>query len=255
MSFAGLFDAFAVEVKQSGAELLSNLQSQVDGFKTWQSEITKLSSRAIDDGLLAELRAMGPDALPQLIALNSLTDEQLSQYSDLYREKAELARTQAEAELVGMKDDTKKQIDALRATANAELAVLQSEWVAKIKGVTQATTTEFKTLTQIGKQAGQNLLDGLASMESSLVAQARAIAQAVNAALQTTLGGSAPALAYSTPSASASSSGATRATGKTATTPGTIMNGVNVTISAKDVAEFNSVVDFFEALPQQIRKN
>ena len=255
MSFAGLFDAFAVEVKQSGAELLSNLQSQVDGFKTWQSEITKLSTRAIDDGLLEELRKMGPDALPQLIALNSLTDEQLSQYSDLYREKAELARTQAEAELIGMKNDTKTQIDALRATANAELAVLQSEWVAKIKGVTQATQTEFKTLTQIGKEAGQNLLDGLKSMESSLVAQATAIARAVNNALQATLGGSAPTVAYATPSASASASGATRATGKTATTPGTTINGVNVTISAKDVAEFNDVVQFFDALPQQIRKN
>ena len=207
LGFAGLFDEFAIKIEQSGTDLLSNLQTQVSGFKTWQEEIEKLSSRAIDDGLIAELSEMGPKALPQLIALNSLTDEQLAQYSALYQEKSALARTQAEKELVGMKEDTKKQIDELRKTANTELATLQSEWTAKIKGVTQATKTEFKTLTQIGKEAGQNLIDGLKSMEGSLVSTATAIAQAVNNALQATLGGSFTAPNVNVPK------------GKTASTP------------------------------------
>jgi hypothetical protein len=133
----------------------------------------------------------------------------------LYREKAALARTQAEAELVGMKADTAKRITELRATANTELALLQTEWVAKIKGVTQATTNEFKTLTEIGKTAGQNLLNGLASMEGALVAQATAIAQAVNAALREVTGGSVSVAGYKPPT---TSSGTKSTASKTSST-------------------------------------
>ena len=231
MSFAGLFDEFDVKVEKSGAELLANLNAQVDGFKTWQSEIEKLSGKAIDEGLLAELRAMGPKALPELLALNSLTDTQLTQYSALYAEKSKLARTQAEAELVGMKEDTAKRITELRATANTELATLQTEWTAKIKGVTQATNDEFKSLTQIGINAGQNLLDGLASMESALVAQATAIAQAVNAALQSSLGGSVKVDPYKAPT---TSTGTTKAVSSTSTTTPSKSSGVtqNITINS-----------------------
>ncbi len=189
-SFAGIFDEFKWDMEKSGQELTQNLQSQVEGFKTWQTEIEKLASKAVDEGLIAELREMGPKALPQLLALNSLTDEQLTNYSNLYKEKMALAREQAQVELIGMKVDTENQITEMRKAANEKLGALQADWTKRIQAVTTVTKDEFKTLTGIGKQAGQNLLNGLASMESSLVAKARAIAKAVNDALQSTLGGS-----------------------------------------------------------------
>lgn len=182
-SFAGLFDAFDIKVKQSGTDLLDNLNAQVNGFKLWQSEIEKLSGKAIDDGLMAELREMGPKALPQLIALNQLTEDQLTQYSALYAEKAALARQQAEAELAGMKEDTATRIGELRTVANAELETLRSEWVTKIQAVTQATDSELASLQQIGVNAGQGLMNGLASMEPALVAKAKSIAESIKAAM------------------------------------------------------------------------
>lgn len=97
---------------------------------------------------------MGPNALPQLVALNQLTDSQLQQYSNLYKEKSKLARTQAETELKGMKDDTDKQIKSLREVANKQLTTLEKEWNAKIKSVTQSTSTELSSLEQIGRDAG-----------------------------------------------------------------------------------------------------
>ncbi|GKV69858.1 hypothetical protein NCCP2716_23560 [Sporosarcina sp. NCCP-2716] len=212
-SFAGIFDSFSWEVEKSGEELTQNLQSQVEGFKTWQVEIEKLASKAVDDGLIAELREMGPKALPQLLALNALTDEQLTAYSDLYREKMALARQQAQGELIGMKADTENQIAEMRKAANEKLGALQADWAARVKAITKKTDDEFKTLTGIGKQAGQNLLDGLASMESSLVAKAQSIAAAVNAALQSTLGGSANISIPTVPQArSLSSNGVTNNT-------------------------------------------
>lgn len=183
LNFAGTFDAFEFKLEQTGSELLSNLKSQVMAFKGWQQQIELLSSKAIDEGLLEELRAMGPKALPELIALNSMTDKQMSDYSALYKEKSKLARTQAETELVGMKTDTAKRITELRATANTELETLRKDWTTKIKSITKATDTELMSLKSIGQNAGQGLLNGLASMESSLVSKARSIAESVKSAM------------------------------------------------------------------------
>lgn len=187
MSFSGIFDKFDAIVEQSGSELLDNLNSQVEGFKKWQSEIEAISGKAIDGGLLGELREMGPKALPQLLALNSLTEEQLAEYSRLYQEKSVLARQQAEAELVGMKADTAKRIQELRAAANAELDVLNSEWTKKIQDLTKATNKEFAVLTTIGKDAIKGLMAGMDSMTDPLMAKAKLIADSVAKAMRTAL--------------------------------------------------------------------
>ncbi len=187
MSFAGLFDEFKVEINNSGTELLGNLQSQVDGFKKWQEEFAKLSSRNIDADLLAELSDLGVKALPELMALNQLTDEQLTQYSSLYQEKAKLARQQTETELAGMKEDTDKQILALREVASKQLDKLKTEWSLKIKSLTSATAGELSSLQQIGADAGQGLLNGLASMEGPLVSKAQQIANAISSTIQQAL--------------------------------------------------------------------
>lgn len=188
-TFKGTFDEFSWNMEKSGYDLIANLESQVEGFELWQKEMEKFAAKAVDEGLIAELREMGPKALPELLALNQLADEQLTQYSDLYQKKMSLAREQAETELVGMKEDTEVQIDELRKAANKKLDTLQQEWVKAIRKVTHGTSDEFKSLTSIGKQAGQNLLDGLSSMESALVSKARSIAAAVNSAMAGALGG------------------------------------------------------------------
>lgn len=175
-SFAGTFDEFKIELNRTGLELMTNLQGQIDGFKQWQAEFEKLSGRGINKELLEELSALGVKALPELVALNSMTDEQLSQYSALYQEKSQLAREQAETELSGMKMDTQVKIEEMRKTANDQLTKLNLEWQTKIKAVTQGTKSELSSLKQIGVDAGNGLLEGLSSTASSLYAKAQEIA-------------------------------------------------------------------------------
>lgn len=178
-SFAGTFDEFDIKTEKSGQDLLKNLSGQVDGFKKWQIEIEALSKKAIDEGLIAELKAMGPKALGELMALNTLSESELTKYSDLYREKSELARTQAEAELIGMKHDTEKQLTDLRDIANAELSALQNDWQKEIKSITQATSEEFSSLEQIGVDAVSGLVEGMKSMHADLQEAAQALADTV----------------------------------------------------------------------------
>lgn len=186
-SFKGIFDEFTWSIEKTGTELLMNLSSQVEGFVLWQAEMDKFAKKKVDIGLIAELREMGPNALPELLALNSLTEEQLTHYSNLYREKAILARKQAESELVGMKDDTAKQITELRKVANAELDKLSIDWTNKIKTITKASSNELKSLKQIGVDAGKGLLEGLSSMEKPLSDKARQIANTIKSAITSSL--------------------------------------------------------------------
>lgn len=183
----GIFEAFEMKVDKSGQDLLNNLKSQVDGFKTWQAEVEKLSEKAIDKGLLEELRQMGPAALGELKALNSLSEQELKQYSDMYQEMGELARTQAEAEFKGLKDSTQLIIASMTENAEIELDNLHKEWTAAVKGITEATSDGFSSLPEIGRQAGQGLLNGLSSMQGPLEAKAREIATSIATTMQSAL--------------------------------------------------------------------
>lgn len=183
----GLFDEFTVDLGRSGEELLDNLQSQITHFKGWQSQIETLATRAIDEGLLAELREMGPNALAEIVALNSMTDSQLTQYSELYRTKSKWAREVAEKEHIGMKNDTEKQIKGLRDNSNKQLDTLQREWNAKIKSITTDTSTQLSSLEQIGMDAGNGLLKGLSSTSNAIKSKALDIANSVKRTIQSAL--------------------------------------------------------------------
>lgn len=183
----GLFEEFTVDLSRTGDELMKNLQTQIVHFEGWQREIEQLATRAIDDGLLAELREMGPNALAEIVALNSMTDSQLTQYSELYRTKSKWAREVAEKEHIGMKNDTEKQIKGLRENANKQLDTLQREWNTKIKSITTDTSTELSSLEQIGRDAGNGLLQGLSSTSNAIKSKALDIANSVKKTIQSAL--------------------------------------------------------------------
>jgi len=187
MSIAGTFDAFKAELTRTGSELMENLQSQVDGIKSWQAEFEKVSQSGIDADLLKELSDLGVKALPELVALNSMTSEQMTKYSELYREKAQLAREQTTKELEGTRKDADNKLLELRQTADAQLSKLQTEWMLKIKNLTSTTASELSSLRQIGIDAGQGLLDGLGSMEGPLINKAQEIADGIKNAIQSAL--------------------------------------------------------------------
>ncbi|BDH62305.1 hypothetical protein MTP04_24350 [Lysinibacillus sp. PLM2] len=179
MNFTGLFDEFDIKFATSGTKLIRNLESQVEGFKTWQEAIEELSTKAIDEGLLKELTEMGPDALAEVLALNKMTDDQLSKYSDLYKEKSQLAREQAVSELEGIRLSNQATMVQLNADSAAQLAKLETEWVESIKAITKSAEEGFGGMHDIGVNAMKGLSDGLASMESSLMRQARRIADRI----------------------------------------------------------------------------
>ncbi len=149
--FVGLFDE--VKLKSvSGEQLLENLRKQVEVFEQWRENIQKLAARGVDEGLIAELREMGPKAAVEIAALNTLSDEQLAEYVNLWRTKNEQARIEAEQELAGLRVEVAQKIQELRSEAAARLAEYAAEWQRKNEEIRNNT---IKVLEQMIKDASE----------------------------------------------------------------------------------------------------
>ncbi|CAG9608056.1 phage tail tape measure protein [Pseudoneobacillus rhizosphaerae] len=190
-SFAGIFDEINRKSDVSGQQLLDNLKGQVSTFTEWSNNIRSLSKRGIDQGLLEELRDMGPRAADEIAALNGMTDAQLKEYAELWKTKNELARKQATAELDGMKKDTAIKIKELHKESISQLEQLRKEWEAKIKEIRTGTTNQFNpmvsTMHGIGENTIAGMIDGLSSMEGDLKKKAKQIADSVAASMRDAL--------------------------------------------------------------------
>ena len=184
INFAGTFDEISKESEITGAQLVSNLSGQVNAFKEWQTQIGDLSSKAIDQGLIAELREMGPKALNEIRALNALSETELQKYSDLYAEKARLATEETDKEMAPMKADLEKNIEALRKTSATKLDQLRDTWKGKIKELTSATQSEMMGLHRIGNDAIDGLINGLNAKKGELQATAAEIGAIVDQAVR-----------------------------------------------------------------------
>jgi hypothetical protein len=115
----GLFDELSQKEEVSGKTLTDNLKSQVGEFQDWADNLSALSKKGVDEGLLAELRKMGPSANAEIKALSKMSERELTDYGNLWKEKSALARTQAVSELEGLRKDTNKKIKEIKAELNA----------------------------------------------------------------------------------------------------------------------------------------
>jgi TP901 family phage tail tape measure protein len=212
-SFAGLFDEIQRKNDVTGQGLLKSLADQVAAFRDWKTNIAMLAARGVDEGFLQELREMGPKAVDEIAALNTLSDTELQHYVALWREKHELARTTAIHELEGMRLETQAKIQKLRETAsaelhqvktayvnkiaelcaqaNAELEQHKNEWMKKVKEITGGTKAELNLMTasmsDIGKNSMKGLIDGLNSMTGPLQKKAKEIAGVVQSTIKNAL--------------------------------------------------------------------
>ncbi len=141
-----LFDHAKMGKKVSGAALVNNLRSQVEALDEWKDSLSNLRNRGVSNELVDELESMGPSALKEIRALTTLSDAELDNYADMWGEKHEFARIQAESELSDMRADTNRQIKGLREDADTELTELTRVWTENINTLDQNTQTELQEL-------------------------------------------------------------------------------------------------------------
>ena len=185
-SFAGIFDEIAAR-DVSGDTLLRNLKAQVTAFEDWQKNITFLATKGIDDGLLAELREMGPKAGAEIAALNTLTDAQLTEYVSVWQVRNKQAREQAATELTELKKNTEKQVDQLRVKTAEQLRIYQNEWRNSMIALKGNVKAELNEMPSIGEFAVSGLIGGMLSKQGELMSAAQTLADIVSSTFQKAL--------------------------------------------------------------------
>jgi hypothetical protein len=128
MGMTGLFDRTAFDRTFSKEYLLSALSEQVDALEQWDTELDALQSKlGKDNPLFTALQDMGVSSLYTLKEINTLSNEQLAEYSKLYAKKSDVANERAIQENEGLLEETNRQIESLRIQASADIAEYQRQ--------------------------------------------------------------------------------------------------------------------------------
>lgn len=147
--------------------LLYNLQTQVAGLSLWEQQLKELSGKNISEGLLEELKEMGPEAAANIYSLNQMTAEQLDEFNKLWEEKNEIAQRQAEKDTQDTWDTIGKEITTAKATAKTELADLKAEYKSAVAELNEGLADGLKSLvtqaTKIGEDTVAALIKALRS--------------------------------------------------------------------------------------------
>jgi tape measure domain-containing protein len=184
--FVGLFDKVTTK-DVSGKELLENLRGQVKTFEEWSANIQVLAARGVDEGLIAELREMGPKAAPEIAALNTLTDAELAEYVALWRQKNQDARAEAVNQLAQQRVEMQQKLIEIRMAAQEQLEQYRIEWEKKNAQIRKNAEEEmariekrFKEIAEAGTKYGIQLITNFAAgMESQFDELRRKVEEAL----------------------------------------------------------------------------
>ena len=83
------FDVIQQKQAISTEQMIANLQQNQQAVAEWSQNIAVLAERGVDQGLLEQLRKMGPEGAAQAAALVTSSDEQLQQLNDVFRNSGE----------------------------------------------------------------------------------------------------------------------------------------------------------------------
>lgn len=218
--FAGLFDEINSE-EVSGKDLLANLEGQVAAFKEWQETMEELQGKGVAGELLEELRQLGPGSADEVAALNRLTEEELDKYIQLFREKGQLAKQQAQKEIgpflvaeaaqgaikqmerdlqteaakiggsilgavssavVGANEDTQEQNFLAITQGMAEQEPILTEYIEELKNRLVALIESFRgDFTDVGRMMMEGVAQGIRDGRSGVV---NAVAAVIAAAVK-----------------------------------------------------------------------
>lgn len=135
MDSMGLFDRFSASTKLSTTDLLGNLKSQVNGLNDWSNNLKTLEKRGLGSDMIESLRGMGTGAAGEIALMTEMTDEELREYKNLWKEKQRLARKEASKELEPMLEETERQIEEMKIVASKGLEEYKQEFLSAMSEI------------------------------------------------------------------------------------------------------------------------
>lgn len=156
LSSFNLFEEWSSGEAANADNLISALESQVNGLDEWQNEINALSGKIGETDLFAAIQAMGVESLEQVKAINSMTETQLATYLDLYEKRKQVADELAKSELADENAEAIQQAyEAFYekcAALGVEISTTTNEMALKVDesflSIVESVTVNMETATE-----------------------------------------------------------------------------------------------------------
>jgi phage tail tube protein FII len=92
----------------SGTEMLENMKSNVDGFKTWKDNLDKLAKSGISNELMSYLRGLGISGAEQVAIFAEMTKDELTKANEYWEQYSSMS---SQTLIDGMKDKSKEMVE------------------------------------------------------------------------------------------------------------------------------------------------
>ena len=177
-----LFQQFADTSTISTTQLLTNMQSQVDGVKTWESNMVSLMDETksyidetgqevqvkLDTGLVQYLMNLGPEGAAYAQTFVNMTGEEMAKANELWSEKTNIEGfTNEEGQKLtqGVGVMAAGGVEALNSLGEALNSQAKTAGGYTVSGLVAGITEAQSQATAAGEDLGVNLID---SMDSGL---------------------------------------------------------------------------------------
>lgn len=168
----------------SGKSLIDAVKSQNKVLTDYNTALDNLATKNVSTDFIEAMKGMGVDALPQLEAINKMSDEQLTEYVALWEEKTRLAKEAATDEMAVMREEASKKILELNTQADKDLETVRATYQTRLielageMGVIMTETGESGVIAlgeqiteyaDCGKMLMEGLIDGMESKRSAVI--------------------------------------------------------------------------------------
>ena len=123
-SINGAFGLFASPNDRQyveGVDLMENMRKQIRDINQFYDGLEQLYERGVGRDMVDEIRAMGPGAINELVGLLDLSDQQLEEYYDMYKHKADVAKYWTDRYTDNLKNIAEASITGMFDGMNVEL--------------------------------------------------------------------------------------------------------------------------------------
>jgi hypothetical protein len=179
-----LFDEVEDQEAKTKDEIVKNLQDQIKAIDEYAYVMASLDDRLAGTDLLEYLQTLGVDSTEQLKVINSMTDEELTNYANLYDTKLASANIAAAAQLTTLRTDTEQQLNELFGSINTSVNLVDfgamfdgtieslTSYVEQfIEPFENATTDIQEAATGLGEAALEGITEGISEIDSDTIVE------------------------------------------------------------------------------------
>ena len=149
------------------ATLQHNMDTQVAGLALWEEQLggleEKMKGFSGGEDFIKELREMGPDAAASIYSLNNATTEELTTFFNSWKQKQDLATSQALKENEALREETNTKIEKLRTDAEKELEDAKKTWDKTRKEIMEPMSADLAELVKKCRNVAEDAVAGLVS--------------------------------------------------------------------------------------------